>query len=377
MIIKTIVSLLIAPILFISQIFNTNSELVYTAPEQEYSVVKEILHDKSTSSPETVVKNPEIPEIKKKTLTPNTASQKKPEEIIAPKEVVPASTPIETPVDFEKINTDARKTTINILCTTKYGDLSPISGTGVIISSNGLVLTNAHIGQYFLLKDFREKDYLKCVGRTGSPAYPKYNLELVYISQNWVRANKSLLKEQNPKGTGEDDFAFLRITGNIDESNNQLKSFIEPNVRELINIGEPVLLASYPAGFLGGLSILRDLNITSSITNIQDIYTFKDGTIDVISVGGTVVSQKGSSGGLVVDKNTSLIGIITTSSDGNTTSSRGLNAITLGYINRTLQKELGKNMREFLELDHEKYAKEFSISLGVELSKLITDELAR
>ncbi len=371
MIIKAIVSLIVAPIMFIGQLFNSSSEPLYRAPiEPEVNIVvnnTNVVESEIIS--ELPTKTKELPKDKPTTTKKITVPEKKnPDTIVITPEIIP---------DFEKINTDARKTIVNILCTTKYGDLSPISGTGVIISSSGLILTNAHIAQYFLLKDFREKDYLKCVGRTGSPAYPKYNLELVYISQNWVRANKSILKEQNPTGTGEDDFAFLRISGNIDESNNQTKSYIEPNTRELINVSEPVLLASYPAGFLGGLSILRDLNITSAVTNIQDIFTFKDGTIDLISVGGTVVSQKGSSGGLVVDKKTSLIGIITTSSEGSTTSSRGLNAITLAYINRALQRELSIDMRKFLELDHKTYAENFTATTGKELTKLITDELTR
>jgi hypothetical protein len=292
--------------------------------------------------------------------------------------IVVATTTPYIPPDFEKINTDSRKTIVNIFCTTKYNDLSPISGTGVVISGDGLILTNAHIGQYLLLKNFREKDYLKCVGRTGSPAYPKYNLELVYISPNWVKQNKTLLKDQNPKGTGESDFAFLRITGKIDEPEYNLGyTYISPNTRDYIAVGEPVLLVSYPAGFLGGLSIIQNLNVASSITTIQDVFTFKNGTIDIVSVGGTIVSQKGSSGGLVVDANTSLIGIITTSSDGNTTSSRGLNAITLSHVNREIESDLNMNLRQFLTLDHKNFAENFGTSTGKLLTDILTDELLK
>src|SRR5205085_2429432 len=97
----------------------------------------------------------------------------------------------------------------------------------------GLILTNAHIGQYFLLKDFTQKNYVECVIRTGSPAYPKYHAELVYISPTWVANNKAILKSQNPKGTGENDFAFLRITSAINSSNLPEKfSYLQMNVRE-------------------------------------------------------------------------------------------------------------------------------------------------
>lgn len=369
MIIKAIITIMLAPIMFLGQIFNSPDEPLYKATTTPITYHNNSIElDASTSTPEVVVKKEPLKEKSTTTKKVNVKEEKKSDPVVNAPEVIP---------DFEKINTDARKTIVNILCTTKYNDLSPISGTGVVISSSGLILTNAHIAQYLLLKDFREKDYLKCIGRTGSPAYPKYDLELVYISQNWVRANKSILREQNPLGTGEDDFGFLRIKNNIDGSNSEKRSFIEPNTRELINVGEPVLLASYPAGFLGGLSILKDLNITSAITRVQDVFTFNDGTIDLVSVGGTVVSQKGSSGGLVVDKNTSLIGIITTSSDGSTTSSRGLNAITIAFINRALKRELSMDMRKFLDLDHKNYAENFANSIGKELTKLITDELTR
>jgi hypothetical protein len=100
-------------------------------------------------------------------------------------------------------------------------------------------------------------------------------------------------------------------------------------------------------------------------------------TVDLIAVPGTVISQKGSSGGLVVDKNSSLIGIITTSSDGETTSSRELNAITIAYINRTMQKELEMNLQQFINADVAKFAKTFQTVNMPNLSKLITDELIK
>src|SRR3989338_3429300 len=300
----------------------------------------------------------------------------------------PAMRPVETPKqititpepppNFELINTFARQATVNILCTTKTGALSPISGTGVIVKQNGLILTNAHIAEYLLLKDYKEKDFLECNIRTGSPAYPKYKVELVYISPTWVLNNKALLKEQNPQGTGENDFAFLRITDMIDGSKlPDSFPYIQMDVRENLSINEPVVLISYPAGFLGGMSVLQNLNLTSAVINIQDIFTFGDGSVDVISVGGTVVSQKGSSGGLVVDKNATLVGIISTSSDGNTTSQRNLYAITLAYINRALETELGINLSTFVNQDNAQFAKKFQEINAPNLSKLITDELNR
>src|SRR3989344_1667354 len=52
-------------------------------------------------------------------------------------QVITITIPEPTP-DFEKINNSAREATVNILCTTKNNNLSPISGTGILISPTGL-----------------------------------------------------------------------------------------------------------------------------------------------------------------------------------------------------------------------------------------------
>ncbi len=378
MFLKTIFSFILLHILLLTGV-NTKIDVTPTVSTSTISATTSQAFIEQVNSP--IIDNkPIAAPVTKNSNTQKDVNPKAP----APTEKIPSQTiPLakkdpEPVPDFEVINQFARKATVNILCTTKGGELNPISGTGVIVEPNGLILTNAHIGQYLLLKDFRQKDFIQCVARTGSPAYPKYNLELVYISPTWVENNKAQLKDQNPKGTGEDDFAFLRITKMIDGSNLPDKfPFVTMNIRENIETGEPVLLVSYPAGFLGGLSILQNLNVTSAVTNIQDVYTFKDGTIDIVAVGGTVVSQKGSSGGLVVDKYSTLIGVISTSSDGDTTKDRGLNAITLAYINRDMQKELDFGLKDFLSQSPITFAEIFASTTAPSLTKLITDELKK
>lgn len=284
----------------------------------------------------------------------------------------PVSAP---PADFESINTFARSALVNILCTAGGNELSPVSGSGIVVNSSGLILTNAHVAEFFLLKDYRQPNYIKCIVRTGSPAYPRYNAELVYISPAWVKDNKGLLKENNPTGTGVNDYAFIRITSAINGNPVGSLPYLEPSTAEVSELNEPVLLASYPAGFLGGVSILENLSVVSAVTTIKEFLTFDDTSVDVISVPGTVVSQKGSSGGGVVDDNKKLIGIISTSSDGSSTSDRDLRAITTAYINRDLQDTTGVTLTHFIAQDSAVYAQNFQASIAPGLSKLIIDEL--
>ncbi len=379
MFIKSILSYIFAPILLVvSSIFGGGNTQVYVAPETTEVYVAE----KASSTPKenlvattsVVIEKQETKQEAKKVQATTTKPIVKPMPTPLPET---PKTPEPTP-NFEQINTFARQSVVNILCTTKGGELSPISGTGIVVKPDGLIITNAHIAQYLLLKDFTQKDFVQCVIRTGSPAYPKYNIELVYISPTWISNNKTVLKQQNPQGTGENDFAFLRITKNIDNSNLPEKfPFIQMDIRENIELEEPVLLASYPAGFLGGLSILQDLNIVTSITSIREVFTFKEQTIDLISVPGTVVSQKGSSGGAVVDKYSTLLGLISTSSDGNSTKDRDLRAITMAYVNRDMQKELGITLEQFVNGDSSVFAKKFQEINVPTLTKIITDELMK
>jgi hypothetical protein len=104
------------------------------------------------------------------------------------------------------------------------------------------------------------------------------------------------------------------------------------------SINTNVFLAAYPAGFLGGTTIQTNLYASSALSTVQALYTFNDPSqVDLVSLGGTVVAQSGSSGGAVINAATgSLIGLITTETQGTTTASRDLNAITLAHVNRSL-----------------------------------------
>lgn len=232
-----------------------------------------------------------------------------------------------------------RNALVNIVCyVSSKNSLHSISGSGIIIDPKGIILTNAHIAQYFLLVNHG----VSCAIRSGSPAVEKYTAVLMYLPLSWVSANSKVLTEANPIGTGEHDFAFLAISKGV--SDNPLPSsfpFIPLASRPSFP-GAPVVIASYGAQFLTSNQIQSFLFPTIVFGSIKDIYTFSERTIDIFSLGGSVAAQEGSSGGGVANSKGELIGTITTSTVKGDTSSRTLNAITASYIRADYASDTGK-----------------------------------
>lgn len=282
--------------------------------------------------------------------------------------------PLPIPISFSQINTDVRKSIVNILCTSQTTLINPISGSGVILNENGVILTNAHIAQYYLLKDYAGID---CVIRTGSPAIPLYRAKPLYISPLWIANNADLLIQENPKGTGEFDYAFLLITERTDPTKTIPLSFpyTAPSFTAKIDKGNGVLVAGYPAGFLGGLSIQKELYAASSIASINKLFTFGAGDLDLISVGGSIVAQKGASGGAVVNRDNELIGIVVTSTLEETTAERDLRAITLEYINRDFLLQNNQSLDNFFAGDLENQVKLFNSLTYPILSNIIINAI--
>ena len=148
---------------------------------------------------------------------------------------------------------------VNIFCLSKRGVLvAPISGSGIIIDERVFILTNAHVAQYLLLKDFLIPGYIECFIRVGSPAQPRYKAEILTISSFWIEDNAKSLLEPNTPSTGENDYALLYITERTDPNALLPDSFpaLTPfPVNTGATNGDSILVASYPAGFLGGVTI--------------------------------------------------------------------------------------------------------------------------
>jgi hypothetical protein len=165
--------------------------------------------------------------------------------------------------------------------------LRSISGSGVMVDPKGIILTNAHIAQYFLLTNRG----VSCTIRTGSPAVDAYQAALMYISPTWVYANADLLTKDAPTGTGQYDFGFLAVTGGA--ASHTLPGWFPyvPFTPDSTRSGSPVTIGSYGAQTLGFDQIQTSLFPTIVSSSVKDVYTFAVDSVDVVALGGSAAAQ--------------------------------------------------------------------------------------
>jgi len=289
--------------------------------------------------------------------SPSTTAEKPEKETVASLPVTPTPPPAPPPLydtpprQFDDINKEIARAVVNILCLPQQG--SPIdsgaTGSGVIIDPRGVILTNAHVAQYVLFSE-RPELRMHCTIRVGSPAQPRYIARVIAFPSTWIAQHAQEIALEAPTGTGEHDWALVYITGRTDGSAKPEQfPFVSFDARLAVTKkDEPVLLYAYPAGFLGAPSIMRNLYPVSSVTTVHDVFTFTKNTVDVLSLGGTVVAQGGASGGGVFNAWGKLVGIIVTTSVADTTAERDLRAITLYHIDQSVRAHTGMSLLDIL-----------------------------
>ena len=267
---------------------------------------------------------------------------------------VPAATttsPIVTPPEVKETREEYLKArVVNIICL-PGGGLPGSSGTGVVIDPRGLVLTVAHVGQGFLLRDYPTKGSGTCYIRTGSPAKNAYSADLVYISPSWIHENKATFLEKMPTGTGENDFAILAITGTLTSTPVPSSLPYIPLVptKTRVRVGDEVGTGSYAAEFLTSSQIRSALYPTIKFAKVDDLFTFGHTTVDLFSVAAGSAAQEGSSGGAVINGDKFLIGVISTRTAKADLSLRSLQALTMDHVRRSFTDDMGVDLDAYLK----------------------------
>jgi len=293
------------------------------------------------------------------------------------------SVPVVAKIPINELHTKTAPALVNIFCTTKRdGSLKPITASGMIISPKGVILTNAHAAQYYLLKDYREPGFIDCIIRTGSPAAATYRASLLYLSPPWITENKSMISAEKQLGTGENDFALLLITATTNGSPLPSSFPYVPLASDDDDIMDyptaNYLLAGYPAGFLGGSSIANDLYQISTVGQVKQVYTFRDDTADLLSFGGSLLAQRGASGGAAVSEiGGKIAGIIVTTSEAKETQDRDLHIVTGSHIHRSFRANMSMTLGNFLNGDLFAQLRDFTSYVAPGLTAQLVGELQK
>lgn len=265
---------------------------------------------------------------------------------------------------------------VNIFCTsTTRSQIRTTTGTGFFIHSAGVILTNAHVAQYLLLTRTDTFGATECIVRTGNPASPQYEADILYISPAWIVNNAEFLSDPSPTGTGERDYALLYVTKSVDDSPLPA-SFpalaLDTTLIPRTLTGQTVFATGYPAELLVRDGTSANLIPKQADTTVTDLFTFGSNFADVLALAGSSVGQHGSSGGPITTRQNTAIGMITTKGNDAVDGVGSLRAITLSYINRTIEEETGFPLENVLSGDLAYRAEVFTDVMVPFLTEVIT-----
>jgi hypothetical protein len=257
----------------------------------------------------------------------------------------------------------ARKTTVNLACVRREGAALRItSGSGVVISPDGLIATNAHVAYQFLLAE----DGIGC--SITHPSYPVFGYpgQLVYISPDWIKKNSAAIGGTRSTSSGEGDYAFVAFApGSAPTSLGSLTFAPVRTDEPVAKVGDKILVAGYPGAAATPEGYGASSRLKTDEVSVEDVDSFSGKTADIVQTGRTAVAESGSSGGGAFQDG-SLIGLTVTIY--RVGSGYGVNALSMAWVNRNLRANEGVSIADLIAEDPDAAAESFWAEHGEDLA---------
>lgn len=251
----------------------------------------------------------------------------KPAPVIPEEPILPKQPPQKLYVPSTIIHERTAGSIVNLLC--NVGANKVISATGVIASTEGHILSNAHVSEGLIGKE--------CLIRSGSPAKNFAFAKLLFIPEKYIKAESDFERAKH-------DLSIWKIVRSARES-----PLPETFHTVAINYATPAEKAdqfavfSYPAEVFSFETILKSLSLLFTNTEVTASDEFFVETVNSLS------SQKGSSGGALIDRETLMLrGLIFGVSGDKLAADRTLFSLNPAWISSIVQEETGLSLQQYI-----------------------------